>query len=152
MKSFLKVLRIAFVFILINISFALVARAQYYIHLDRDPDTEHLYDDYSYHEAYDFYIRCYTNASRSVSIPFPSDVTVSITSSYTIDSTVPGGSYSSGPSTGDYGASQGDDNIYMHSFATYWIDNSYGYTTFNFNIAATAVVSGDPLVTYTIIP
>jgi hypothetical protein len=152
MKSFLKVLRVAFVFILINISFALVAKAQYYIRLDRDPDTEHLYDDHSYHEAYDFYIRCYTNSSCTVTIPFPSDVLVSITSSYTIQSSNPAGNYSSGPSTGYYGAGMGDDNIDMHSFATYWVDNDYWYTTFNFSIAATAVASGDPLVTYTIVP
>lgn len=152
MKPIQKILKVVLFSILINISFAAVAKAQYYVRLDRDPDTEHLYDNYSYHEAYDFYIRCYTNSACTTTIPFPSDITVSITSSYSIESTAPNGNYSSGPSTGDYGAGVGEDNIYMHSFATYWIDNDYWYTTFHFSIAATAVVSGDPSVTYTIVP
>jgi hypothetical protein len=151
MRPSVRILRIAFVFILINLCVVLAVKAQYYVKLVRGTDTEHLYDDHAVHEVYDFYVRCYLDAACTQQVNFPSDMTVDMTSGYTIEASW--GNYSSGPSTSTYGAGMGDSEIEMHSFAVHLADYSPDYYTFDFYIAAipNSTYSYDPNITYTVV-
>lgn len=151
MKPSVKILRIALTFILINLSLVFAVKAQYYVRLEKGPDTEHLYDDHAVHEVYDFYVRCYSDAACTNRVNFPSDMTVDMTSGYDIEASW--GSYSSGPSTGTYGAGMGDTEIEMHSFAVHLADYSPDNYTFDFTISAipNSAYSYDPNITYTVV-